>query len=247
MAAMSNDRIASLNTTAFSDADIVNLILQRSEIIRDQERPNRYIKSWTQGDSAPILELVDKLGADELVKRASAFIYLEYLELKPIFDKSPPTKVADIGCGYALFDLFLAQDFGSDLVLIDLERNEHRHFGFQDEGAAYSDMNVAREFLIENGLKDAAITTLNPESADLGKVRDVDFAFSFISCGYHYPWQTYQGFFETAVRKGGSVILDIRRRKSPAAQADMAALGSVCVVEQAAEGSADRIMVRIGA
>lgn len=243
MAATEDSRIAALDSAAFSEADILNLILQRSEIIRDRPRPNRYIKRWTEGDSAPIRDLIVEMGTDTLVRRAAAFIYLEYLDLKPIFEKAPPQRVADIGCGYAMFDMFLAQDFGCHLVLIDLEQNDHRHFGFQDEGAAYSNLGVARRFLTDNGVSDGAIQTLNPDSADLGKVRDLDYAFSFISCGFHYPWQTYREFFETALRPGGSVILDIRRRKSPAAQAEMAALGQIDVVDQAADGSADRIML----
>ena len=91
---MDDARIASLDTSAFNKDDVLNVILQRSEIIRDQPRSNRYIKRWTQGDSAPALELIDQLGADTLIKRAAAFIYLEYLELKPIFDKTRPRKVA---------------------------------------------------------------------------------------------------------------------------------------------------------
>lgn len=243
LAAMDDDRITSLDTTAFDDADTLNLILQRSEIIRDQPHFNRYIKSWTQGDSGPAIELIGKLGTDLLVRRAAAFIFLEYLELKPVFSGSPPRNVADIGCGYALFDLYLAQDFNCNLVLIDLEQNEHRHFGFETEGAAYSNLQVARRFLIANGMQDTAIQTLNPNDADLASIRDLDFAFSFISCGFHYPWQSYQTFFESAVRRGGSVILDIRRRKSANAQVEMEALGTVKVIEQAANGSADRIML----
>lgn len=243
LAATRSDAIASLDTSAFRDGDVVNLILQRSEIIRDQPRPNRYIKSWIAGETTPILDLVDSLGRDMLVRRAGAFIHLEYLELKPILDRSPPARVADIGCGYALFDLFLARDFDCDLVLIDLEQNQHRHFGFEDEGAAYSDLAVARRLLTANGVQDSRISTLNPESDDVSRVRDLDFAFSFISCGFHYPWQTYRDFFETAMRPGGSVILDLRRRKSAAAQAEMAALGRVEVIDQAADGSADRVML----
>ncbi|NRB17848.1 MAG: class I SAM-dependent methyltransferase [Rhodobacteraceae bacterium] len=242
---MNIDEIASLDTSAFSNQDILNLILQRSEIIRDQDNYNSYIKAWTRGNSAPIMEIIEKLGTDLLAKRAGAVIYLEYLELKPIFENAPPRKVADIGCGYAFFDLFLARDFGCGVVLIDLEQNSHRHFGFETEGAAYSNLDVARKFLIDNGLTDGSIFTLNPETDDLDKVTDVDFAFSFISCGFHYPWQTYQHFFETSLNKGGAVILDIRRRKSAAAQAEMTALGTVDVIGASANGSANRVMLTL--
>lgn len=239
------DRIKALDTSAFGTGDVLNLILQRSEIIRDQPQPNRYIRSWTQGDDAPLMALIETLGAQEIVERAAAFILLEYLELKPVFDRAPPRKVADIGCGYALFDLFLAQDFGCDLVLIDLEQNDQRHFGFERKGAAYSNLAVARRFLTDNGLQDVSIQTLNPKDASIDAVHDLDFAFSFISCGFHYPWNTYRDFFETALRKNGSVILDVRRRKSEAARAEMADLGRVEVIDEAADGRADRVMLTL--
>ena len=38
-----------------------------------------------------------------------------------------PTRIADMGCGYAVFDRFAAQDFKANLVLIDREDNGLRH------------------------------------------------------------------------------------------------------------------------
>ena len=243
--ASGNARIASLEFGAFSESDIVNLILQRSEIIRDQERPNSYIKRWIEGDSRPLVGLINRLGADELLKRAAAFIYLEYLELLPVLRKQPPKKAADIGCGYAFFDLFLARDFDSELFLIDLETNDHRHFGFEEEGAAYSNLSVAGKFLTDNGVRKDLIHLINPDRQNLDGISDLDYVFSFISCGFHYPWQTYQRFFQQSVHPGGSVVLDIRRKKSPAARAELADLGRVRVIDQAAYGSAVRVMLTI--
>ncbi len=238
-----SDRIAALDTCAFGEDDVLNLILQRSEIIRDQPRPNMYIRRWTEGEDAPLRDLIRRLGKGEIIRRAAAFIHLEYLELKPILDRAPPRRIADIGCGYALFDLFAAQDFGCDLVLIDLEENNLRHFGFQGEGAAYSNLQVARRFLTDNGLDESAIATVNPKSDRLDGFQDLDYVVSFISCGFHYPWETYRDFFETALRDEGGLILDLRRRTSAAAQRELAALGRVEVIDQAADGSADRVMV----
>ncbi|MFT7108300.1 MAG: hypothetical protein ACJAVT_002835 [Yoonia sp.] len=129
-------RILALNIDAFGPADVVNIILQRSEIIRDQRRPGKIINAWADGDDAPGLALVDKMGS-VLVGRAAAVIWLEYLELKGTIEKIEPKSLADIGCGYAIFDLFLWQDFQSRLVLIDLESTQTRHFGFKETGAAY--------------------------------------------------------------------------------------------------------------
>lgn len=245
MAAMSDERIASLKVEMLDAEDILNLILQRSEIIRDQNRPNWHIKQWTEGEDGPLLDLIARVGPSELARRAAAFIYLEYLELKPVFDQAPLRRIADIGCGYAFFDLFLAQDFGCRLVLIDLEQSGHRHFGYENEGAAYSNLDVARAFLTMNGVDDADIDTRNPGRDDLGDIDGLDYALSFISCGFHYPWHTYRDFFARALRPGGMTILDVRRRVSGDARAEMAKMGRVKIVAQAAYGRADRVMLTL--
>ena len=40
-------QIQALDTAAFTPADIVNIILQRSEVIRDQHRPGKIVNAWT--------------------------------------------------------------------------------------------------------------------------------------------------------------------------------------------------------
>ena len=144
MTATEAEAITGLRTDALKRDDIVNLVLQRSEVIRDQPKYNRYIRDWMGGDSTPLLELIDRMGSDVIVRRAAAFIYLEYLQLRPIFEAKAPKSIADIGCGYAMFDLFLARDYGSVVHLIDLESNDTRHFGFEEKAAAYSSLKVAK-------------------------------------------------------------------------------------------------------
>lgn len=243
MRAMDQPAICDLSTKSLSRTDVVNLILQRSEIIRDQHKFNKYIKAWTAGDDAPLLDLIQRLGTDILVRRAAAFIYLEYLELRPIFEAKTPEAIADIGCGYALFDLFLAQDYASTLHLIDLETSDSRHFGFETEGAAYSSLASARNLLLDNGVPAHSIHTLNPEKDDVSVLRDLDFAFSFISCGFHYPWHTYQKFFEKSVIDEGRVIIDIRARTLGPSLQELSEIGYVRIVEQAANNSAYRVMI----
>ena len=102
--AVADPQVRSLKTGAFLPADVVNLILQRSEIICDQPRPGRVIKAWTEGDASPALALVDRMG-DELIKRAAAISLLDYRELFDTIRAMTPRRVADIGCGYAIFDL----------------------------------------------------------------------------------------------------------------------------------------------
>ena len=155
--------IRALNVEAFSTDDLLNLILQRSEVMYDRPRSGQVIRAWNAGDLGPIKAVIADMGP-EIALRAAAVIHAEYQALRPVLEAIKPRRTADIGCGYAIFDLFVARDYGSDLLLIDLETNERRHFGFQEQGAAYSNLGVARRFLIDNGVDDTAIRLLNPRS-----------------------------------------------------------------------------------
>jgi len=243
MGAMGAPQITELDTNSLDDSDVLNLILQRSEIIRDQDNYDRYIKAWTRNDNAPILELINKVGRDTLIRRAAAFIYLEFKQLKPVFDENAPDYVADIGCGYGLFDLFIAKEYGSTLALIDLERNDNRHFGFEDSGAAYSSLANTDTFLKANGVTQSKVKTYNPEIDDLNEIRNLDYAFSFISCGYHYPLSTYEQFFKESVRKNGRIIVDIRARKLGDTMLEVSHYGYTRALAKAANNSADRVLI----
>ena len=243
MGAMDAPQITGLETDTLDDNDVLNLILQRSEIIRDQEKYNRYIKAWTRGDDAPILDLINRMSRDTLIRRAAAFIYLEFEQLRPYFDKKAPKYVADIGCGYALFDMFLAKEYDSKLALIDLETNENRHFGFKDSGAAYSSLANTETFLKANGVKKSKLKTYNPEKDDLSGIKKLDYAFSFISCGYHYPLSTYDTFFRENVAKKGQIIVDIRSHTLADTMLEMSDLGFTRALVKAANNSADRVMI----
>ena len=243
MEAKGAPEISGLRAANLRAQDMVNLVLQRSEIIRDQNNHNRFIKAWTRGNDTPLLRLVEEIGADELIQRAAAFIYLEFQQLRPFLAKPKPRKVADIGCGYALFDLFLAREFGAKLVLIDLETNDQRHFGYHEEGSAYSNLAQARDFLIANGIQETSIDLRNPETDDLSDLANLDYVFSFISCGFHYPWHTYLGLYEAALSPKGRIILDLHARQFAGVLPDISKFGFVRHLTKAAYGGADRIMI----
>ena len=151
--------------------------------------------------------------------------------------------MTDIGCGYALIDLFLAQDFDCALTLIDLEQTDERHFGFEPTGSAYSDLETAASFLKSNGIAPARITTINPDRQPVDDIRDQDLVMSLISCGFHYPWTTYESFFRDAVRPGGRIILDLRRKTARATLAEMSSLGSAEDLNAGASHKAARVVV----
>jgi SAM-dependent methyltransferase len=224
--------ITAIDVSALGRDDLVNVILQRSEVIADHPAPGAAVHAWTEGDSGPLLEIVDRLGHD-IAHRALAAVRAEFDALIPVLDPVlMPTgksrrRLADIGCGYAFFELFAARRYGCRLALIDLESNDRRHFGFKEAGAAYSSLEVARRFLKANSVPAQDIRALNPQHKDPTDLPAVHAAISFLACGFHFPVDTYIPFFMQKVKRGGRVLVDLRARRAAPQVAAMEKLGQL--------------------
>lgn len=235
--------VQALDLSMFGPQDLVNLVLQRSEVLFDQPKSGRIIKAWSEGDGAPMHAAIDKLGP-EIARRAAGVVHAEFLTLLPLLRDLAPRRIADIGCGYALFDLFAARELGCDLLLIDLEDNGQRHFGFTASGSAYSNLATARRFLETNGVPQGTIRTLNPKNDDLESAGKVDLAVSFLACGFHFPVTPYLEFFTHHVSASGAVLVDLRRTTAAEQRAQLAPLGQM--QEVPTQPKAERILVRKG-
>ena len=219
----------------FDDEDLANIVLQRSEI----GRTGPLIRAWQEGNDAPLLEHVRAEGA-KIAEAALELARKEVALFARQTDKAPPKRVVDIGCGYALADLFLYRRYECDLVLIDIEESGDRHFGFAAEGAGYTSLETARAFLIANGVPEERITLVNPKLTDPAEAGMADLAISLISCGYHYPVGTYEALFRDQIAPGGAIVLDIRKGSGGIAQ--MKAFGAVEILDRQPKHS--KILVR---
>ncbi len=220
------DAVADMDISMFSVGDVVNMILQRAQVIFDVPKGGQLIRAWTQGDEAPLLAVAEAR-PELLMQRTLAAIHMEYREMLPTLKKINPKRLSDIGCGYGFFDVFAARDLGCHIVLIDIEETENRHFGFKKSGAAYSNLAVAKEFALANGIDADAVTTVNPNKQDLDDAPAVDLTMSFMSCGFHYPVNTYMDYFHDGVTAEGHLILDLRAPRADPQIADLAQLGRV--------------------
>ena len=231
---------AALDFSMFSRDDLVNLALQRSEVLAEVPRYGQLIRAWERGNHAPLEAQVGRMGV-RVARQAARIIGREFDSLIPAIDPLQPGRVADIGCGYAIFDLFAYRRYGCSLLLIDLEETEHRHFGFETEGAAYTSLATARKFLAANGVPDAKVTVWNPDRGDLPEATRVDLAVSFLSCGFHFPVDMYLPFFRFAVRSGGAIVLDLRAGRAPAAVQQLRRIGKLSTL--AREPGLRRVLV----
>lgn len=205
--------VSDLDFSMLSEVDLLNIALQRSEVLSDEKRPNDMIREWSAGQEARLRQAVSDRGMI-FAQRAMRTIQIEFEQLQPVLDPLAPQHIADIGCGYAFFGLLAYARYGCDLMLIDIEENERRHFGFEEEGAAYSDLEVAKQFLVANGVPEGKLRIWNPELEDAPEVEAADdkpdLAVSFLACGFHFPVDMYVPFFRFGVRPKGAVLLDLR-------------------------------------
>jgi SAM-dependent methyltransferase len=234
---------AAVDLSAFGPGELANLALQRSEVLAGLDMaPGRIVRAWVAGDAGPLERAVATLGP-EIARRAAASVLRDWRALAPALDAlgAAPRRIADIGCGYGLMDLPAARETGAELVLIDIETSAERHFGFAAEGAGYADLGVARRFLTANGIGAERIATVNPTVADPAEAGQVDLIVSLLSCGFHYPVDTYLGYLDRALRPGGLAIFDLRRDR---ARAQIARLGRFGRVDVLAEDG-KRVRVRM--
>lgn len=218
--------ITALDLSCFDSKDLVNLILQRSEVMYDRPRSGQVIKAWGEGNTAPIMAVVEEMG-DLVARRAAGVIHAEYKAMAALLRQLRPQRIADIGCGYAFFDLFAAKTLGADVLLLDLEENDRRHFGFHAEGAAYSSLARARMLLENNGIAPDKIETLNPRERAPETAAPVDLVVSFLSCGFHYPVDLYLPFLDQVLKPGGAAIFDLRLRTAEEQAAKLAGFGTL--------------------
>jgi hypothetical protein len=61
--------VAGLDISCLDQQDLVNIILQRSEVMYDRPRSGQVIRAWGNGDLAPMQAEVDRLG-DTIARRA---------------------------------------------------------------------------------------------------------------------------------------------------------------------------------
>ncbi|MCG6901196.1 MAG: class I SAM-dependent methyltransferase [Rhodobacter sp.] len=234
---------AELDFSMLSHDDLVNIVLQRSEVLSDVRQPAAVIRNWEAGDPARLDSVVQDKGR-VLAERAANVIREEFEALMPVLDAIRPKSIADIGCGYAFFDLYAYRRYASRLLLVDVEENERRHFGFDEEAAAYTSLEIAHKFLTANGVPTESVSTWNPEIEDPGETEKVDLAVSFLSCGFHFPVDMYMPFFRFGVVPGGSIILDLRGQAFQENRRTLMSLGKVEVLSKG--GGRRRVLVRKG-
>ena len=203
-----------LHFNSLTDLDIANICLQRTDILfHYSDEGRRIFNQWHNHNKlSPLLSFVeDNLDIKQaIISDWLATISGEYNQIKTGFPEDMGF-VCDIGCGYALLDLLLYCDYGSELTLIDIELTKtKKHLFHKEIFAGYSSNVSAYNLLIENKVKAQDVHLINPIMNELPKDKIFDVIFSSLSLGFHYPLKTYEDFIVSTLKMGGSLIFDHR-------------------------------------
>ncbi len=136
----------------------------------------------------------------------------EYLDIKsylPLKTKN----ILDIGCGIGGIDIFLSKHYNSPettFYCLDKTQSDNIYYGFKEKAAFYNSLDVAREFLSLNGIKNICTLSANDNNT-IEADEKFDLILSLISWGFHYPVETYLFQAYTHLQVDGHMIIDIRK------------------------------------
>lgn len=146
----------------------------------------------------------------------------EYVKSKEIsftlldsFLTRPPKNVLDIGCGLAYESEMFQKKYSCNLYLLDGDFDDSknatrdRKYGSAETMAFYSKISDLQKSFNERNLKYTFVDAFNIEIPNNLKF---DLVYSNISCGFHYPLNTYYDLLKKHTSDDTVMIFDIHTR-----------------------------------
>jgi SAM-dependent methyltransferase len=142
----------------------------------------------------------------------------ENFEILDDYLKITPSKILDIGCGLAWESRLFNQKYGTELYLLDgdVSANESK----PSKSSTVNYHNSADNFLFYHPLEklDDELLKLDTKNYHLIDCNDIvisdeikfDLVTSWVSCGFHYPVNTYRDLIKKHSHKDTKVIMDLR-------------------------------------
>jgi L-malate glycosyltransferase len=197
------------------------LLMHRNQYRSDLMRKVRsYFKRFGarrlyNGAVGYILEFYELLRKKE-IEAAHANEMYDILDTIHAYLPSAPSAILDIGAGLGGIDLTLYHYFKSypTLYLLDkdgllLGRHGGYH-GYVEDFSHYNSFQWTRRFLEVNGVPAEKINTIDITTSSF-PTEKFDLVISLLSWGFHFPVDTYIQDVHKQLKKGGRLILDIRK------------------------------------
>jgi SAM-dependent methyltransferase len=128
---------------------------------------------------------------------------------------TPPKRILDIGCGYAFESEMFQKKYQTELYLLDssidntIDLQRQTNYGPAEGFSFYNTINKLRQCYDQRNMNYKFIDTNN---IDLDKSIKFDVIYSFLSCGFHYPANTYKQLITSHSTSNSIIILDLRKK-----------------------------------
>lgn len=145
---------------------------------------------------------------------------MKYENYKLLFKelKKPPMRILDIGCGFAWESRIFSREFGSELWLVDGDSKNNNAKPSNSKDVDYHASSDTFMFyhplsLLEEEFKNSNLTNYNLIDCNNIKIPEnikFDLVVSWLSCGFHYPVNTYRDLILNHSDRNTRIFLDIR-------------------------------------
>lgn len=154
------------------------------------------------------LDLPEHLQTDLLIaRRRRALVEAEYIAPWITPGMFGRVEVLDIGCGAAITSIMLAKAMRfHKLRLMDGQQGPYTN-GYKPDTKAWEDTSRATAIATLN-LEPGSWLVVGPSPDFRGKF---SFIMSLISWCHHYPVEVYLPMVQDSLRKGGRLVVDIRK------------------------------------
>ena len=128
--------------------------------------------------------------------------------------KFPPKRILDIGCGFAGVSELFQKKYGTELWLLDgdmsttLDRPRKAKYGEVTDFKFYLPIEELYRQWDKQNLQYNFIDANNIQIPDL----KFDLVYSWLSCGYHYPFNTYKNLISNHTTDESIILMDFRRK-----------------------------------
>jgi len=128
-----------------------------------------------------------------------------------------PKRVLDIGCGLAYESQMLQKKYNCELYLLDGDFNDTSNvkrdikYGTVDNFAFYNTIDELKQSFDQRKMQ---YTFVNANSIDIPEDVTFDLIISSVSCGFHYPANTYKDLVKKHSTQDTVTIFDLRNSES---------------------------------
>ena len=127
----------------------------------------------------------------------------------------PPTRILDIGCGYAHVSEHFQKKYNCELWLLDgdfeatVDRPRKNSWGDVDNMKFYLSVEDLKQYWNSRGMR---YTFVDATKCNIDNAVTFDLVYSRLSCGFHYPAKTYKSLVEKHTNKHSVCIFDFRTK-----------------------------------